>query len=87
MQRAISGNVNHSDIVDTLANHGNVCLLLGKVDEAETIVRERLEMKRSVHGQSRNHPSIANTLNILGITFLSLGELDEAEMINASVSK
>lgn len=50
MKRTIYGHdMNHREIATTLANMGNICQVLGKLNEVETIQSECLKMYGSIY--------------------------------------
>ena len=58
-------------------NLGALLRVQGKYDDADSILREALKIKRRTLGD--NHPSIPSTLNNLGILYEVQGKFEEAE--------
>lgn len=61
MPRAIYGqNENHPVIAAALNNLGDICVLLGKLDDPETIQRACLNMERAIYGDYVDDSDLAN---------------------------
>lgn len=59
-------DVNHPSIAATIGNLGSIYQLLAKLDEAETMQQECLEMQRAIYWRFVSHRGAAITLYNLG---------------------
>lgn len=72
----------HPSVVRNLNNQAFSLMRLGRREEAESRLREVLEIRRKLY-RGMDHIRIANTLSDLGKVLQSLGSLDEAEALLA----
>ena len=78
MRRALSGD-NSSEVAQSLNNLASSLLYLDRLEEAEPLFREALEIRQAKLGQ--NHPYVANTMNNLGRLLFDLGNLAAADSL------
>ncbi|MFW6199121.1 MAG: tetratricopeptide repeat protein [Gemmatimonadota bacterium] len=64
---------------DLLSNHGALLVEMDRLTEAEGVLREALEIRRSLYGL--RHPEVAPTLNHLANVRLQAGAHEEAEAL------
>lgn len=78
MQRAILGHdANHPSIAATLNNLGSLYQKHGKLDNAETKLRDCLEMRRAIYGRIVNHPDVASTLYNPGRLLVKIEKVED----------
>ncbi|MDX1567095.1 MAG: tetratricopeptide repeat protein, partial [Longimicrobiales bacterium] len=64
---------------DLLSNHGALLVEMDRLDEAEPVLLEALEIRRRLYGA--RHPEVAPTLNHLANVRLRAGDYEEAEAL------
>lgn len=65
----------HVYISSAMNELGNVLEALGKLDQAEKMYLESLDMEYTIHGQNVVHVDIAITLHNLGVVFQAQGNI------------
>ena len=69
----------HSDVATSLNNLGSLYRAQGKYADAETLLKDALDMSKRLH--KGDHPDLAQSLKNLGSLYLSQGKYADAETV------